>query len=78
LGFLGFADDHGFEAGAVALYNSPTNSGEVAEGSTTSASDAFNDDFVVFIDVGERTVAGEKSRDLAAVPNQLDADSLSN
>jgi len=78
LGFLGFADNHGLEAGAVALDDSPTNSREVAEGPAASASDAFNDDFVVFIDVRECAVTGEKSRNLATVADQLDAHSLSN
>jgi hypothetical protein len=78
LGFLGFADNHGLEAGAVALDDSPTNSREVAEGPAASASDAFNDDFVVFIDVREGAVTGEKSRNLAAVADQLNAHSLSN
>ena len=78
MGFLGFADNHGLEASAVALDDSPTDSREVAEGAAASASDAFNDDFVVFIDVGECPVAGEKSRNLAAIADQLNAHSLSN
>jgi hypothetical protein len=78
LGLFGFADDHGLEGGAVAFDDFPTNSRKVTEGPTAGAANAFYDDFVVFIDVGERTIAGEKSRNLATVPNQLDAYSLPN
>jgi hypothetical protein len=78
LGLLDFADNHGLEGGAIALDDSPTNPRKVTEGPPTSATDAFYDDLVVFIDVRKGAVTREKSRDLSSIADQLDAHSLPN
>ena len=75
-GFLDFASDELVEADVVDFDDFETDAGDVTVGSAHAAADAFDDDFVVFIDEADGVVAGGECGDLSSVFNELDFDAF--